>query len=264
MILKPIDIKVTVWPDVGWRIQWSLEKKDVPVGAYSISVDRASSPEGPWSEVGASLDIDDVSYEDRLVESYRSIWELIYYRLRIVEDGVGDHFLSEPVTNVARSDRIGNEIIRQHELILYGRNGHPGFYSRDFACFKRTKFGLDCTYCKDAVTGERVVPRCKICNGTGYVEGYANPVKFRGRFLNSPSKVDNVTVSGEMQVDMRTIFMAAYPIIDPGDILAEKGSGNRWHVESVDASMPGDSIVSQRVSVSRVRRESIANSLYYP
>ena len=264
MILEPREIKVSVWPNVGWRIQWSLEQKDVPPATYDISIDRASSPEGPWTEAASEISLATVTHEDRLIPSFRAFWEYLYYRIRIVEIGVGDFFVSEPISVYDRADRVASEIIRQHELLLYGVNAHPGFYARDFACFKRTKFGIHCTFCSDPHTGERIIPRCEICQGTGYIEGYANPIKFRARFINSPTKADFVNVTGEDEVDVRTIFMAAYPILEPGDVLVQKSRGERWFVESIQPSEPGGILVSQRASVSRIRTESVHNSLIYP
>jgi hypothetical protein len=100
--------------------------------------------------------------------------------------------------------------------------------------------------------------------GTRYLEGYTNPITFRGRFVTPPSKTTQLSVDGEAEEDTRQIFMANYPELTPGDILAQKSSGLRWRVMSIEASTPGGTLVSQRASVRRVLVEDIANSLFYP
>ena len=72
-----------------------------------------------------------------------------------------------------------------------------------------------------------------------------------------PSTNENETLT-------RQIFMANWPILAPGDVLAEKKTGRRFRVRTIDTSDPNGVLVSQRATIERVNREYIENSLMYP
>jgi hypothetical protein len=249
-----------VWPDVGWRVQWSISGLDPTL---EIVVQRSSGPEGPFEE-RAVLTFSDVFYEDR-EPPYRGFWDIFYYKV-VVRDSTTKVVAREstPTTVLELPGLPEQEIIRQHELLLYGTNGHPGYMPRKFACYKRTIDGTPCSFCSDPHTGEIIVDQCRICMGTRYLEGWSNPIKFNGRFVNQTQKVTQATSSGEDEHDFRTLWMVAFPLLEPGDVLAEKKNGRRWRVLELTVSEPNNVPVSQRAQVKRVDREFIENSLTYP
>lgn len=249
------DIRVVVWPDTGWRVQWWIDGVDPN---HTIEIERSQSPEGPWSKAG-EVSATQASFEDSDVP-YRSYWTLFFYRLKIKEEGV----TSEPVGTMRQADRQTREIIRQYELSLKGTNVYSGQHVAEMACFKRTIDGTTCPNCIDPNSGLRIQDRCDTCEGTGYVEGWSNPIKFSARFLNGPSKSVQMTQFNEQEEDTRRLFTAAYPIIEPHDVLVEKENGRRWRVIDVRSSEPNGIIVSQSLTVNRVDREFVENSLMYP
>lgn len=253
-------VRVMVWPDVGWRVQWSIEGLDP---TQEIVVERSSGPEGPF-EQRAVLTINDVVHED-LDPPYRSFWDIFYYRVIVRDSTTKVVALKSAPTSVLELPGLPElEIIRQHELLLYGTNGHPGYMPRKFACYKRTIDGTPCTFCADPHTGEVIQDQCQICKGARYLEGWSNPIKFNGRFLNQTQKTTTISTPGENESDIRTLWMVAFPLLEPGDVLAEKKNGRRWRVLDLTVSEPNNVPVSQRAQVKRVDREFIENSLDYP
>jgi len=256
-------INVYLWPEDGWRIQWFLKVGEgFSFNDHIIEVDRSSGPEGPFKMIG-SVPSNSIIYEDR-TRVKRSFWDRIYYRLRVVNtvtQAVVEQ--SVPATLGAIPDVTAREIIRQHNLLLYGANTQPGYYATDFACFKRTKQGTKCHYCVSEETGDIYIDRCDECMGTRYLEGFSNPVKFKARFITSPSITSEITLYGDKEIDTRNIFMSSFPILEPGDILVEKHNDNHWEVVSINTSEPGGVIVSQRAVVNRVQPNNIVNRLHY-
>ena len=115
-------IDVFLWPERGWRVQWSLNNiSDIDPNDHEILVERGYGDNGPWKEA-ARISLNDVIYEDRS-RVRRSIWDRTYYRLSIVNTGTqAIVHQSRPETLGAEPDIVSKEIIRQHDLLLYGVN----------------------------------------------------------------------------------------------------------------------------------------------
>ena len=256
-------INVYLWPEDGWRIQWFLKaSQDFSYPDHIIEVHRSSGPEGPWVLAGA-VSSNSVVFEDKS-RIKRSLWDRIFYKLKVVETSTQNVVVeSSAVTLGAIPDPNAREIIRQHNLLLYGVNTHPGYYAIDFACFKRTKQGTPCSYCRDLESGDIYIDRCDECMGTRYLEGFSNQVKFRARFITSASPRSEITVYGDKEVDSRSIFMSSFPVLEPGDILVEKDTDNHWEVTNINTSEPGGILVSQRATLSKVYHNNIVNRLHY-
>lgn len=250
--MKITFLKAIPWPGKGWRIQWSIQGIEP---SDEIILERSSAPEGPWDLI-ATLPFNDVTYQDEWATN-RSLFSERYYRLRI-----GD-LESVPVCSKNRGGLITNEIIRQHELVLKGVNAHPGYMSRHFACFKRTMQGTKCYYCRDEHTDETLVSQCDICMGTGYIEGWSNPIKFFGRWTNQVQKMTSLT-NREQEEDNRMLFTAAYPILEPGDVLAEKGTGKVYRIKNISSVEPDDIIISQNATCSIINRDFVESKLRFP
>lgn len=254
-------INIGIWPDNGWRLQWAID--DI-TPSEEILIERASGPEGPWTELDV-LEHNTVAYED-VIPAFRGFHTLLFYRITVRADGGGAiEIQSDPITTSKAGTHITAEIIRQHEITLKGVNTHPGFGAWDFACFKRTKFGTVCEYCRDPLTGELgLVARCEQCKGTGYIEGWANPIKFRGRWLSPKNKGQMIQATGQSEENIRQLWTAAHPILEPGDILIPKTMGEAWRVKNIQSSEPNGVVTSQSTTVSQIDRQKIEATLTYP
>lgn len=252
-------LRVLISPYHGWRVAWKLRGAE---NDWTVKVFRSTGEEGPWEEIGHVNAVSNVVFFDRDMP-WRGLFDRLFYKLEFYDGSNDIQIKTKAVTLGNHADRQSNEIIRQHELLLYGVNSHPGYYAVPFACFKRIKNGTPCSYCRNQ-SGQRVVSRCTVCKGTGTIEAYTNPILFRARFISGGAKRTTVGELGESENLMQTLFLTDYPELEPGDILAEKDNGDRWRVESIETSEPGGVIVSQRAAVSLIIRDDIANELCYP
>jgi len=251
-------LKALIWPDRGWRLQWRFD--DIEPTA-TIHIERASGPEGPWGEI-AQQPATAVTYEDP-DPPQRSMFTVVWYRLKVFDDQNNLLLTSKPTTNRRRADRISAEMIRRHEVTLKGVNGQDGYFATHFACFKRAVNGNLCD-CVDEMTGDRIRDRCPICLGAGYLEGWSDPVTFRGRFKGGERHQQHIAVSGEEEQLRRQMWTVHYPILEPGDVLVEKQNERHWRVISLNVSVPNNVVVSQNATIERLDRERIENELHYP
>jgi hypothetical protein len=254
-----------IWPSRGWRVQWRLS--EYPAGAEVI-VERASSPTGNanglWIEVGR-VDISTVVFEDDSISSTRGIFHEFFYRITVV-DALSAVLVSSIATDARGvADKYSAEVIRQHELRLYGVNGHPGYYGTSMAIFKRVRLGTACPNCRSANGSKGLISYCEVCQGTGYLEGYTNPVIARFQSLTGDTWSRQVSTLGETEDMVNPFWTAAYPAIDPGDIMVEKGTTRRWLVLSVELSRPNGVVTSQKLSCSLMDTQKHASTvLKYP
>lgn len=246
-----------MWPSRGWRLQWKLS--DYPLG-YSVKVYKSSSPTGPWEEIGV-VDIDTVVFEDSSTQSWRGIFQENFYKITVVNELNEEQVTSVPMDTRAQSDLITNEVIRQHELRLYGTNGHPGHYGATMAVFKRTRHGQICSYCRGSNGQKGMVANCQQCHGTGYLQGYSNPIITRFQALSGDSLTRQVSTLGETEEMTNPFWTAAYPYLAPSDIMVEKGTGRRWLIISVEMSRPNGIVTSQRVTCSLMDPQSIESQM---
>lgn len=250
-------MRVSFWAGNGWRLEWSLE---IPVTS-SIEVYRSESPAGPWLLID-TLPSTAVSYEDCLKE-YKGFFSRVWYKIVIVDNG-NTYLESKPTSAESASDLITNEIIRQHELTLYGVNGQDGYYAVDLACFKRTRFTERYDLSR-GFNGERMIANSSPDQNTGSVEGYANPIKFKGRWINTVQKQSVVQVNGVKEEFQRQLWMTNYPVLENGDILCEKGTGRVYEVGTIDVRQPNNIVVSQTVVCKQIDPQMWeAQNLRYP
>ncbi len=255
-------INIGIWPNTGWRLQWEI---DGITASHEILIQRASSPEGPWEDIEI-VDYNTVVYKD-VIPSWRGFNTLLFYRfiIREISDPSNILLTTKGITTEKAGTKITAEIIRQHELTLKGSNTHPGYGVWDFALFKRTKFGTVCNFCTDPLTGERgLVANCQQCKGTGYLEGWSNPVKFRARWLVPVPKSTIIETHGPSEEITRQMWTAGFPIIEPGDIAVEKDTGRAWRVKNISASEPNRVVVSQSMTVTQIDKQKVEGNLFYP
>lgn len=257
--MKFNDIRVIPWPRKGWRIQWSVKDMNP---AHKFAIERSSAPEGPWSYV-IELDAADYTYQDNEVP-LQDLFSGFYYRIRVIDESEEDVVITRAVSTFSAGNLITQEIIRNHEILLEGMNGHPGYFVRHLACYKRTIAGTQCHFCINPVTGEQQKDNCHVCQNTGYIENWSNPIIFYGRWTDQVQKMKQITSTIDQEQEIRQLWTAAYPVIEPGDILAEKGTGKRYRVTNIATREPDGIIISQSASCKVLNREFIENELNFP
>ena len=253
-------IKVIPWPDKGWRIQWSINGIEP---GHKIIIEKASGQEGPWEQI--SEEEWNSVYFLYHSAAYRSNFEQYYYRIKVLDSEDDEQLVSRVFGQEFSPELATMEVIRRHEIVLYGVNGHPGFMSRIFACFKRTIDGTRCHFCINPHTHERTQEKCNVCKGTGYIEGWSNPILFKGRWRDRIQKQSRRSTYGEKDKEERRLWLSAYPILEIGDILIEKSTNKMFEVVTIGVTQPDNIVLSQNAQCSNVDRDFIeSTSLRFP
>jgi len=247
--MKFKSVNIMSWPSKGgFRIQWSI---DGISASDSITIERSEGQEGPWLELttlpGTTVSYEDCMFANNQIGFFRKFW----YRITIKNDADELQLQSNALSTENIADPVTREIVRQHELLLYGVNGHPGYYSRDFACYKKQIMGERYEDSR-GYNGEELLGFSDIDQNTGYKDGYADPMVFKGRWINSVEVSSVMQPTGRREEFNRQLWTTNYPVLEIGDLIVEKDTGLVYEVRSISKREPNGTLISQTANCSQM------------
>lgn len=220
---------------------------------------RGEGPDGPFDTVAVFDPRTVFSYFDK-TSPLRMQNQELYYRLRAVLKSTG--------AEVARSFAFGLqgelpldalEIIRQQRVVLEGVNGHkpikgiPG----GVTIYRKRNYGQVCPDCVDPVTGRVNVSNCKLCHGSGKLDGYYNPVDTGMNIMPYAAAVKLLNL--QKVEDSETVGqMNNFPVMYPGDIVVEP-SEKHWRVTRVETRERHRTIVRQILYLTQLKPDDIVH-----
>ena len=155
---------------------------------------------------------------------YRS--PMVYYRLRFPAVDK----CSRVVSNEHEPNLYGMEISRRHAIML--REGHAGNL---MYLFIRRRLKERCPKCYDTLRGTRSMSNCPVCLGTGYLNGYYDPigiyVSLSGEHTTVNQSLDDTEIPGNIQG-----WTTGFPRISLGDVLVDASTREIWHVAQIGLS----------------------------
>ncbi len=227
------ELKALLFPGDGVHVQWLVEPEDTDLDLVEIELQRSESPVGPFDVLHVFDPEATFSFTDKTAPWRPKNFEL-YYQL------VGR--LKADATPIAVSRAFGFqgdlpldavEIIRQHNILLLGVNGHTPETGISTTVYKKRTFGARCRECTDAATEQVVISNCRACGGTGFRgTGYYNPLRVAMNFQPSP-KLIQISNLGKIEDNETVAFMVNFPIMYPGDMVVEPDE-KHWRVVNID------------------------------
>lgn len=196
--------------EVSWEVGDTADALD-----FTCQVQRAESPEGPWSDVSPSFE-DHYLFVDARVpagDKYRVLW----YQVVVTHKATGDVQIYGPASHEPEPDLMAQAIRRQGMTILSQITG------RLVWVFKKRTFGPRCSSCWDATTHVVTRANCPDCFSTGFLRGYMNPIEMWCQ----------IDPQGEAQNGATGARTSFYPNLRPGDVLVE-AENKRWNIVSVN------------------------------
>ena len=222
-------------PREGVHVQWGVEPETDDLEAIEIELTRSESPSGPFALIQTLDPLASFSWTDRTAPWRSKNFELYYQltgRLRATGDAVSE---CPPFGFQGQLPLDAVEIIRQHNILLYGVNGHDPLTGIRTTVYKKITFGSRCQACTDQLTKRVVVGQCRACGGTGFRNGgYYLPLAVNMNFQPHPKMLQNTNL-GKIEDNETTVFMTNFPIMYPGDMIVEP-SEKHWRVAQVDVT----------------------------
>jgi len=238
---------------MGVFLQWVVQNPTAAID--NIEIKRSGSPEGPFETVIDNIntyffydDYRDIPDGENL--NYLSLSRQIYYKITAT---IGNDTVSttEPVGDKLEGLQFRYRLKMQQDLFYSLK-----FSGVPFALLKRHHWGGRCETCFDVLTKKVTDSKCDTCFGTGFTQGYYDPVGIRGR-IGVENVQTTLTPQGKSDINHKRLTVLTYPMVESDDILVELNRNNRYLVKHVATTELQTVPVHQRITLSELSRDSV-------
>ena len=220
----------------GSRIEWTLHPNLRDPGPYTFQLQAGRtglSAADDWEAVG--LPAVDTFY--LLDDAQRVYGKTNWTHYRVCLSTPLETYFSPPVP--ADGDLVGKDrrewrvIVKTWQKLLQLDRGQDGYL------LKRRLFGEPCPEdCVDFQTGEVTDPQCETCYGTGFLQGYYEPLSCVYAALGrrvSHNERDGGQARGTIDDHLRVqADMIAVPQVFENDVWVDKSTDRRWFVHKIE------------------------------
>lgn len=218
---------------------------------YDFYVLRSEAAMGPYEVIGGPFR-DIYAFRDVQVHLLHR-WRQYHYKIKVVHRILGDEVITESVSSTdPPPDLIAAEIIRQEDILF------REFVGRKCILFPVRTFGPACS-CYDVYMARKTRSGCKMCFGTGWLQGYMSPVEVFVQIDISP-RVQQDTPLQTMQPGDTSARMISFPPVAPDDILVET-ENVRWKVKTMTPTQRLRSTVRQELTLHEIPKGDIQYGL---
>lgn len=257
--MKFFDTSAVMFPRDSIQLQWRWDPQAVDPRDCELVVERSGGSDGPWDTLATVDPVRVFSYHDDTAP-LRSYNQNLYYRLTMLRRSNGQVIRSSiPFGFDGPLDLDARLIIAQQEVFLEGVNGHKAIKGLPVTIYKAVQFGPKCDVCRDKDNGQIMLSGCLSCVGTGYNQGFYEPVT---RGMNIMPYAVALKLFNLQDVDgvETTAVMNNFPAITPGDILVER-SEKHWRVKSVDVRERNRIRVRQILFLTQLQPDDVAGEI---
>jgi len=140
-------------------------------------------------------------------------------------------------------DYIARRVQKDAETMLRVMKNPPVFL------LSKRRVGMKCPNCWDPVLRKVKFSNCKVCDGTGEVQGYFKPIQIR-LSTNVSSYMGTLSVEDVDKVTLTPIeaWTTGYPRIFPGDVIVDR-MNKRYKVQNVSPRTHAQQVVRQLLSL---------------
>jgi len=233
---------------IGWNL-WTVGNENP--NTAQVRIDRAYSENGTYEQIDLVPALNQF-YLDSTV-NVSDLWRRPFYRLQLVVNNSAlpaydpvrlDGDITGPAINAMRASQV---LVRQ--------GGSP------VLVFQR-RFAEDRCSCWDAVMQKSSDPDCPMCFGTGYTEGYYEPIATLA--VIDPESKQNTPGDITRQDTVTRAMMANYPLLRPRDLIHETNQGGWYRVGGITPAEYKRVLVNQSFSLTRINPSDIETTLEVP
>lgn len=251
-------------------VQWDV-LNPTENGSYTFLIQRSGSIDGPWENIATGVQntynyIDDLLDQPELPADGKahlfSLQRQIYYRITVVPpSGCVNQAVSEPegLYKVELGQDPAGLVAaglrrkqRYEETILFKRlNGVR------LVVLKRRFWGVRCPECYDPTTRATTKEHCTTCYGTGFTDGYWDPVLTWGRVYPPDNISVQTTPKDKKEASQHLITLLDVPLLQDLDLVVEVDTNQRHQVRLKKQTELRRKSVHQQVTTSLIDRGSI-------
>jgi len=195
--------------------------------------------------VGEDIKVNHYVDKDMLSESP---YTTKYYKIEL--HGLGGVLCVSQIipVNQQTGDLKAKKMASNYKLVLDKKSGSEAMY------YVRRKSGMRCPVCYDDKIKASVVSNCENCGGVGIMDGYYDPIEFKGMFSRKTGKLDpGIPTSDGMP---GSVTMSNAPIATVKDVIYEVPRNRLWRVQSVDSLEHNSNVYAQKLMVTSIPNTS--------
>jgi hypothetical protein len=229
--------EVIVLPTIafGTRVQWTLHPQLRDPGPYEFALEwgRTGLPDADdWEQIGDSAYNVFFMVDDEQRVYGKTNWT--HYRVRMTTPLATYYSRPTPAdSTLSFSDRARwAAMVRAQQKLLRMEHGVNGYL------LKRKLFGEPCPEnCVDELTQEITNPQCPTCHGTGFLNGYFEPVDCVYAALSqkvSRNELDGGKARGTTDDMLRVkATILAVPQLFSYDVWVDHAKDARWFIHTI-------------------------------
>lgn len=224
-------LKINTYDGTSINLQWDFKPDISLITDYKINIYRAESPVNDINQydlIASGINANQYFYNDTTVSQLLDIDRQWFYKLGIYENTNPTNITYQPDTaeylKSSIPDRIFRKLIKNKKLGLK-------FAGRQFKLIKRRTWGTHCPVCWDLSLQRSTDPNCLTCYGTGWINGYYNPVLINGMKNPSP-KLTQINMFGEWKPSDSLFYTLGFPPLKPKDIVVDDNN-HLWTIVQV-------------------------------
>lgn len=249
-------LQVSTYDGQSLTLTWDFKPDTSLISDYSVNIYRSESPVDDITQydmIASGLSANLYSYIDTSVAQLLDLGRPWFYKLGIYETSVSGVISSQPDQAAYLKnevpDRVFREIVRRKNINLQ----NPRFSGRNFKIIKRRTWGTHCPDCWDMSLQRSTDPSCITCMGTGWINGYYDPITVRGMKNTSP-KLNQINMFGEWKPSDSLLYMLGYPPLKPRDIVIDDNN-HLWTVVQVRLVERLGHIVEQIAQIASISQD---------
>ncbi|KKL73684.1 hypothetical protein LCGC14_2072420 [marine sediment metagenome] len=246
---------VTSYDGESLQLSWEFETTEEVITNYGVNVFRSESSStdiADYDLVASGINANEYTYVDGGVSQLLDLGRPWFYKLEIINNYTADTtyqptdpaYLKDGVP-----DRVFREIVRRKAIVL----NNTRYSGRNFKVFKRRSWGIHCSTCWDLSLQRSTDSKCPTCYGTGWINGYYNPVTIRGMKNTSP-KLNQINMFGEWKPSDSLLFMLGNPPLKVRDIISDDNN-HLWTVVQVRGVERLGYIVEQNAQLALIAQD---------
>lgn len=248
-------LNVTSYDGESLQLSWEFATTSEVISDYGVNVFRSESTNSGISDydvVASGISANDYSYIDTGVSQLLDLGRPWFYKLEIINNNTAESTFQPTAPAYLKDgvpDRVFREIVRRKAIVL----NNPRYSGRNFKVFKRRTWGIHCSTCWDQSLQRSTDSDCPTCYGTGWINGYYNPVTFRGMKNTSP-KLSQINMFGEWKPSDSLLYMLGNPPLKTRDIISDDDN-HLWTIVQVRGVERLGHIVEQNAQIALISQD---------
>lgn len=248
-------LTVTTYDGSSLNISWDFRPDISLISDYKVNIYRAEAPISDINQydlIASGISANQYMYIDSSVAQLLDIDRSWFYKLGIYEATNSGIISYQPEQAAYLKNELPDKIFRR---IIKQKNLTLKFSGRNFKVVKKRTWGTHCPDCWDISLQRCTNPNCITCLGTGWINGYYDPISIKG-MKNSSPKLNQINMFGEWKTSDSLLYILGFPPLKPKDIIIDDNN-HLWTIVQVRTIERLGYIIEQIAQIASISQDEL-------